>query len=81
MNSVASSGEPANTPPLYKLFVTIEDNEIPMEINTGSSVTLLNSSDFFKIGNQIDTLKPPAVILEGYTGNAIKCMGEKRDEC
>ena len=48
-----------------------------MEIDTGSSLTLLNSSDLFKMGNQIDTLKPPTVILEGYTGNTIKCLGEK----
>ena len=47
MKSVASSGDPANTPPFYKLSVTIEDKEVPMEIDTGSSVTLLNSSDFF----------------------------------
>ena len=47
-----------------------------MEIDTGSSLTLLNSSDLFKMGNQIDTLKPPTVILEGYTGNTIKCLGE-----
>ena len=78
MKSVASSGDPANTPPLYKLFITIEDNEVPMEIDTGSSVTLQNSSDFFKIGNQFDTLNPPALILKGYTGNAIKCLGEKK---
>ena len=48
-----------------------------MEIDKGISLTLLNSSDFFKMGNQIDTLKPPTVILEGYTGNTSKCLGEK----
>ena len=81
MKSVASSANPANTPPLYKLFVTIEDKKVPMEVDTGSSVTLLNSSDFFRIGNQIDPLKPPTAILEGYTENTIKCLEEKRDEC
>ena len=49
-----------------------------MEIDTGSSLTLLNSSDFFFLGNQVDTLKPPTVILEGYTGNTIKCLGGKK---
>ena len=77
MKSVASSGDPANTSPFYKLSVTVEDKEVPMEIDTGNSVTLLNSSDFFKMGNQIDTLKPPTVILKGYTGNTIKCLGGK----
>ena len=32
MKSVASSEDPANTPPRFKLLVTIEDNEVPMDI-------------------------------------------------
>ena len=80
MKSVASSGDPANAPPFYKLSVTIEDKEVLFRnwLFTGSSVTLLNPSEFFKRGNQIDTLKPPTVILKGYAGNTIKCLGKKR---
>ena len=39
----------ANTS-LYKLAVNIEDANVEMEIDTGSAVTLLNTSDFKKVG-------------------------------
>jgi hypothetical protein len=47
-----------------------------MEIDTGSSVTLLNSSDFERMGGNTNVLKPATVVLKGYTGNEIKCYGE-----
>ena len=78
MKSVASSADPANTLSFYKLFVTFEDKEVPMEIDTGSSVTLLNSSFFFKIGNQIDTLKPSTVIRKAILGTLSIVLGENR---
>ena len=77
MKSVKSSGSSTTTPPLYKLTVSIEDKMVPMEVDTGSSVTLLSSADFSKLGGQIDTLKPSTVILKSYTGNVIECLGEK----
>lgn len=43
----------------------------------GSSVTLLGSAVFPKLGRKIDTLKPSTAILESYTGNVIECLGEK----
>ncbi|KXJ08290.1 Retrovirus-related Pol polyprotein from transposon 17.6 [Exaiptasia diaphana] len=73
MHSVNTS---ANTS-LYKLTVNIEDANVKMEIDTGSAVTLLNTSDFKKVGGSISTLKPSTVVLKGYTGNTIKCLGEK----
>ena len=54
MKSVKSSGSATTTPPSYKFTVTVEDKGIPMEIDTGSSVTLLSSIDFSKLGGQID---------------------------
>ena len=48
-----------------------------MEVDTGSYVLLLNSTDFSKLGGQLNTLKPPTVILKSYTGNIIQCFGEK----
>ena len=39
-----------------------------MEVDTGSSVTLLSSTDFTKIGGQVTTLRPPTVLLKSYTG-------------
>lgn len=48
-----------------------------MEVDTGSFVTLLSSTDFSKIGGQLSTLDPPTVILKSYTGNIIKCLREK----
>ena len=59
MKSVQSSGNSSITPPLYKLTVTIEDQEVPMEVDTGTSVILLSSADFTKVGGQVTTLRPP----------------------
>ena len=78
INSQSSSADPANTLSIHKLFVTIEDKEVPMEIDTGSSVTLLNSSGFFKMGNQIDTLKPPTVIRKAILGTLSIVLWKKR---
>ena len=61
MRGVKSSGSPAATPPLYTLAVTIEDMEVPMAVDTGSSVTLLGSADFSKLGGKIDSLKPKMI--------------------
>ncbi|XP_015765071.1 PREDICTED: uncharacterized protein K02A2.6-like [Acropora digitifera] len=51
-----------------------------MEIDTASAVTLLSASDFSKLGDHIETLKSPTVILKSYTGNIIECLGEKEME-
>ena len=77
MKSVHSAGDSPNTFPVYKLGVTISGQEFSMEINTGSSVTLFNARDFSKIGDTTDTLKPATVVSKSYTGNVIKCLGEK----
>ena len=55
----------ANTS-LYKLAVIIEDANVEMEIDTGSAVTLLNTSDFKKVGGSTITLKPSTVVLMSY---------------
>ena len=77
LKSVESSGNSSITPSLYQLTVAIQDKEVTMKVDTGSSVTLLNSTDFSKLGGQLNTLKPPTVILKSYTGNVIQCFGEK----
>ena len=41
MRSVKSSDSPAPTPSVYKLSVTVDNKEFPMEIDTGSAITLL----------------------------------------
>ena len=38
MKNLQSSGNSSITPPLSKLTVTIQDQEVPMEVDTGSSV-------------------------------------------
>ena len=78
MRSVKSSDSPTPTPPLYKLSVTVDNKEFPMEIDTGGAVTLLSATDFSKLGGHIETLKSPTVILKSYTGNIIiECLGKK----
>lgn len=73
MHSVNAS----NNSTLYKLTVKIDDNDVNMEIDTGSAVTLLNDTVFKKMGGNTSTLKPSTVLLKGYTGDIIKCFGEK----
>ena len=80
MWNVKSSDSPTPIPPLYKLSVTVDNKEIPMEIDTGSAVTLLSATDFSELGGHIETLESLTMILKGYTGNIIKCLGEKEME-
>ena len=63
--------------PTTMVTVGIQDTPITMEIDTGSSVTLITKADFLKTLDTCDTLKTPSVILTGYGGNKIKCIGEK----
>ena len=65
---------------LYKLDVDINGETVTMEIDTGSSVTLLNSKDFQKVGGRTEFLQPATVLLKSYTANAIKCFGESKME-
>ena len=61
----------------YSLPVMIEGKSISMEIDTGSSVTLINTADFGKLGLSVNSLKPSTATLKTYTGEDIKCLGEK----
>ena len=64
IKNLQSSG---NKSPLSKLTVTIQDQKVPMEVDTGSSVTLSSSTDFIKIGGQVTTFRPPTVlVLKSY---------------
>ena len=80
MWSVKSSDSPTPTPPLYKLSVTVDNKEFPMEIDTGSAVTLLSATDFSKLGGHVETLKSPTVIFKSYAGYIIQCLGETEME-
>jgi hypothetical protein len=51
--------------------------DLPMEIDTGSSVTLLNKTDFINLGQKLQSLKPCTIKLRGYKGDFINCVGEK----
>ena len=50
LKSVESARNSSIIAPLYKRTATIQDKEVPMKVDTGSSVTLLSSTDFSKIG-------------------------------
>lgn len=63
--------------PLYQLTTTIDNKDVVMEVDTGSTVTLLSSRDFKRLGGSTSTLKPATLILKSYTGDTIKCLGEK----
>ena len=64
MKRLQSSGNSSITPLLYKLTITIQDQAVPMEVDTGSSVTLSSSTDFTKKGGQVITLRPPYSAFE-----------------
>ena len=48
-----------------------------MEIDTGSGVTVLSKQDFEKIGGDLESLQTSNLILKGYSGGKIICLGEK----
>ena len=48
-----------------------------MEIDTGSGVTLLSKRDFERFVGDINSLQPSKLILRGYSGGKISCLGEK----
>ena len=60
----------------YKTEVVPDGTHVSMEVDTGSRVTLLNKRDFQKISD-VESLQPAKLILRGYTGNQITCLGEK----
>ena len=66
-----------NNPP-YSIKATINDSPIPisLEIDTGSGVTLINRSDFEKLGMPLTSLSKPTIRLRGFSGNQIACLGE-----
>lgn len=72
-NEITGSQDASN----YSIDVTIEGVQIPMEIDTGSAVTLLKKQDFLKLHNDLSTLDRPSLLLKSYTGNSIQCYGEK----
>ena len=61
----------------YKTEVKLDGRSTVMEIDTGSGVTLLSRTDFSKINGEVKSLQPSKIILKGYTGNKIQCLGEK----
>ena len=48
-----------------------------MEVDTGSSGTLLGSTDYIKLGGELTTLRPPTVLFKSCTGDIIQCLGEE----
>ena len=48
-----------------------------MEVDTGSSGTLLGSTDYTRLGGELTTLRPPTVLFKSCTGDIIQCLGEE----
>ena len=63
----------------FKVTVGIQDTPITMEIDTGSSVTLITKADFLKTLHTFDTLKTSSMILKGWRKQD-KVHWRKRDE-
>ena len=64
--------------PPYAVQVHMNDMPIHvrMEIDTGSGISILNRRDYEKLGGSTSTLSTPTVRLMGFSGSAIKCLGE-----
>ena len=60
--------------------VQVQMNDMPihvrMEIDTGNGISILNRRDYEKLGGSTSTLSTPTVRLMGFSGSAIKCLGE-----
>ena len=61
----------------YKIGVELDGGNVSMEIATRSGVTLLSRKDFESIDGDVRSLKPSKLILRGYSGGTIGCLGEK----
>ena len=61
----------------YKTDVILDGKTINMDIDTGSGVTVLSKQDFDKIGGDLESLQTSNLILKGYSGGRINCLGEK----
>ena len=62
----------------HSINVNVEGVAIPIDIDTGSAVTLLKKQDFLRLRNaNLSTLDRPSLILKSYTGELITCFGEK----
>ena len=61
----------------YKIGVKLDGGNVSMEIDTGSGVPLLSRKDFESIDGDVRSLKPSKLILRGYSGGTIGCLGEK----
>eukprot|EP00117_Sycon_ciliatum_P015218 scpid18577/ scgid6200/ Retrotransposable element Tf2 155 kDa protein type 1 len=70
----ATSTTKSNAP----LYVPVEINgvTVEMEVDTGSGVTILTEKDFQQCNGDLNTLQKSTVILRGFSGAEIKCIGE-----
>ncbi|KHJ40181.1 integrase core domain protein [Trichuris suis] len=62
------------TPTPFRVDVTIDGRPVVMELDTGASVTLVNSTLWKRIG--YPELSPPTVQLRSFTGHVISLKGE-----
>ena len=48
----------------------------PLELDTGSGVSILSESDFIRAKGDLSALHPPSIVLKGFSGKSIQCLGE-----
>jgi len=69
-----NGGREANSP--FMLSVSINGTPVPLEIDTGSALTLLNERDFLHCQGKLEELHRPTIKLTTYTKEEIACLGE-----
>ena len=57
------------------VHVGVNGVPIQMELDTGSGVSSLTETDFAKISSPT-VLRKPTVVMKGFSGNSITCVGE-----
>ena len=61
----------------YKTDVSFNGNVVNMEIDTGSGVTILSKQDYDNMSLASRNLETSRLILKGYSGSELKCLGER----
>jgi hypothetical protein len=66
--------ENRKTPPIG-VIMQIEGREVPMEVDTGATVTVMGVSKFIELGFSERKLEETRIRLKTYTGEVVKPEG------
>lgn len=59
----------------YAINISIDDQTILLDIDSGSSVNVLSKDTFFKLGFTLDMIEPPQIKLYNFNSSRIVTLG------